>query len=399
MPAAVREHEAHGGGGSGEPVVVPGGVVAQRRRRGPRADRAARAAGHGVRGARRAPTDHRASTPRSSASSRYAIFGPSKILVLGPGLVARADDRGDAHPAGRRRAATRSGRSRWRRRSRCSSAPSSRVAGHRQARLRRRPDLEADDHRLHERPGAHDPRRPAPEALRVLGRRRRLPRRAHGASSRGWPTARRWAPRSRSACSGWSLIVGPAALAARRCPGVLVAVVLSIAAAAVFDLADHGVSLVGVLPAGLPAVHPARRRVLRPRPRWSAARSASRSSRSPTRSPPRRRSRPARGDEVDGQREMIGIGAANLAAGLFQGFPVSTSGSRTAVAEQAGAKTQVTGSRRRGGDRADPAVLPRPAARPPAADARRGRDRRVAVAGRHPRDACASTGCAGPSSC
>ncbi len=49
------------------------------------------------------------------------------------------------------------------------------------------------------------------------------------------------------------------------------------------------------------------------------------------------------GDEVDGQEEMIGIGAANLAAGLFQGFPVSTSGSRTAVAERAGAKTQVTG--------------------------------------------------------
>ena len=42
-------------------------------------------------------------------------------------------------------------------------------------------------------------------------------------------------------------------------------------------------------------------------------------------------------------REMIGIGAANIAAGLFQGFPASTSGSRTAVAEQAGAKTQVTG--------------------------------------------------------
>ena len=40
---------------------------------------------------------------------------------------------------------------------------------------------------------------------------------------------------------------------------------------------------------------------------------------------------------------MIGIGTANLAAGLFQGFPVSTSGSRTAVAEQAGAKSQLTG--------------------------------------------------------
>ena len=40
---------------------------------------------------------------------------------------------------------------------------------------------------------------------------------------------------------------------------------------------------------------------------------------------------------------MVGIGAANLAAGLFQGFPVSTSGSRTAVAERAGSKTQLTG--------------------------------------------------------
>src|SRR6202012_6046469 len=49
------------------------------------------------------------------------------------------------------------------------------------------------------------------------------------------------------------------------------------------------------------------------------------------------------GQEIDGNGEMIGIGAANIAAGLFQGFPVSTSGSRTAVAEQAGAKTQLTG--------------------------------------------------------
>jgi MFS superfamily sulfate permease-like transporter len=40
---------------------------------------------------------------------------------------------------------------------------------------------------------------------------------------------------------------------------------------------------------------------------------------------------------------MVGIGAANIAAGLFQGFPVSTSGSRTAVAEQAGSRSQVTG--------------------------------------------------------
>ena len=49
------------------------------------------------------------------------------------------------------------------------------------------------------------------------------------------------------------------------------------------------------------------------------------------------------GAEVDGNREMVGVGAANVAAGFFQGFPVSTSGSRTAVAAQNGAKTQVTG--------------------------------------------------------
>ena len=49
------------------------------------------------------------------------------------------------------------------------------------------------------------------------------------------------------------------------------------------------------------------------------------------------------GDEVQANQEMIGIGTANVAAGLFQGFPVSTSGSRTAVAEQSGARTQVSG--------------------------------------------------------
>jgi MFS superfamily sulfate permease-like transporter len=46
---------------------------------------------------------------------------------------------------------------------------------------------------------------------------------------------------------------------------------------------------------------------------------------------------------MDPDQEMIGIGSANIAAGLFQGFAVSASGSRTAVAEQAGSKSQVTG--------------------------------------------------------
>lgn len=50
-----------------------------------------------------------------------------------------------------------------------------------------------------------------------------------------------------------------------------------------------------------------------------------------------------RGDEVDPNQEMVGMGAANIFAGLFQGFAISASGSRTAVAEQAGSKSQVTG--------------------------------------------------------
>jgi high affinity sulfate transporter 1 len=50
-----------------------------------------------------------------------------------------------------------------------------------------------------------------------------------------------------------------------------------------------------------------------------------------------------RGDSVDANQEMVALGAANLAAGLFQGMPVSASSSRTPVAEAAGARTQVAG--------------------------------------------------------
>ncbi|MDH4606974.1 sulfate permease [Pseudomonas sp. BN102] len=49
------------------------------------------------------------------------------------------------------------------------------------------------------------------------------------------------------------------------------------------------------------------------------------------------------GSYVDPNQEMIGLGAANLAAGFFQGFPVSSSSSRTPVAEAAGAQTQLSG--------------------------------------------------------
>jgi high affinity sulfate transporter 1 len=46
---------------------------------------------------------------------------------------------------------------------------------------------------------------------------------------------------------------------------------------------------------------------------------------------------------VDPNQEMTGLGIANLAAGFFQGMPISSSSSRTPVAEAAGARTQLTG--------------------------------------------------------
>jgi MFS superfamily sulfate permease-like transporter len=44
---------------------------------------------------------------------------------------------------------------------------------------------------------------------------------------------------------------------------------------------------------------------------------------------------------VDPNQEMLGLGIANFAAGFFQGFPISSSSSRTPVAEAAGARTQL----------------------------------------------------------
>jgi high affinity sulfate transporter 1 len=126
-----------------------------------------------------------------------------------------------------------------------------------------------------------------------------------------------------------------------RIPGVLVAVVTAIAASAAFDLSSHGVSLVGTLPKGFPPLtvpSPVSDLPLLVAGALGIALVALTDTISTASSFAART-----GQEIDGNGEMIGIGAANVAAGFFQGFPVSTSGSRTAVAEQAGAKTQITG--------------------------------------------------------
>jgi high affinity sulfate transporter 1 len=128
-----------------------------------------------------------------------------------------------------------------------------------------------------------------------------------------------------------------------RRPGILVAVVGATIVVGTLDLADRAsVSVLGPLPQGLPAftipwitfddlvpvviggvavalVSFADTSVLS---RTYAARTHT---------------------HVDPNQEMVGLGAANLAAGFFQGFPISSSSSRTPVAEAAGARTQLTG--------------------------------------------------------
>lgn len=127
-----------------------------------------------------------------------------------------------------------------------------------------------------------------------------------------------------------------------KVPAVLVMVVLAIATAALFDLGEHGVDLVGRLPEGFPPFTIPDVRVADLAPLFGGALGIALVSLTDTIS--NASAFAARsGQEVRGNQEMAGVGAANLAAGLFQGFPVSTSGSRTAVAERAGARSQLTG--------------------------------------------------------
>ena len=127
-----------------------------------------------------------------------------------------------------------------------------------------------------------------------------------------------------------------------KIPGVLVAVVLSIIAAVAFDLASHGVSLVGTLPQGFPPFTVPDVSFSDLSLLIAGALGIALVSLTDTISTASAFAARA-GQEVRANQEMVGIGTANVAAGFFQGFPVSTSGSRTAVAEQAGAKTQMTG--------------------------------------------------------
>ncbi len=178
-----------------------------------------------------------------------------------------------------------------------------------------------------------------PKLFGYLYRRRRLHRGMQGVRA-GARRDERHGARDRDRDVG-----GPADPASRleeRCPRCWSRSSARRSSPAVFDLAEKGVDTVGALPQGLPAptfpsvpldtmgaLLVAALGIVLVSLTDTIATSTSFAAR--------------RGDEVDPDQEMIGMGAANIFAGFFQGFAISASGSRTAVAEQSGSKSQVTG--------------------------------------------------------
>jgi high affinity sulfate transporter 1 len=128
-----------------------------------------------------------------------------------------------------------------------------------------------------------------------------------------------------------------------RVPGILIAVVAATVAVAAFDLAKRaGVSVLGPLPQGLPSPRLPFAHVDDLVPILMGGVAVALVSFADTSVLSRTYAARLR-TPVDPNQEMVGLGIANLAAAFFQGFPISSSSSRTPVAEAAGAKTQVTG--------------------------------------------------------
>ena len=127
-----------------------------------------------------------------------------------------------------------------------------------------------------------------------------------------------------------------------KVPAVLVAVVAAIGLSIALDLGDRGVNLIGELPQGLPSFTIPAVGIGDALAILAGALGVALVALGDTISVSTSFAE-RHGQRVDGNREMIAIGVSNIGAGLFQGFPVSTSSSRTAVAESAGSRTQVTG--------------------------------------------------------
>jgi high affinity sulfate transporter 1 len=130
-------------------------------------------------------------------------------------------------------------------------------------------------------------------------------------------------------------------LVSRKIPGALIAVVGSIAVSWIFDLASHGVSDLGKVPGGLPDV-------TIPRVPWGDVPSLVGTAVSIfvvilAQSAATSRAYAARYEErLDENSDMVGLGLANLGAGLTGTFVVNGSPTKTEIADSAGGRTQAT---------------------------------------------------------
>ena len=126
-------------------------------------------------------------------------------------------------------------------------------------------------------------------------------------------------------------------------PGILIAVIGATAVVGIFGLSENGgVSVLGPLPQGLPAFEVPWISTADVSAVLSGGLAVALISFADTSVLSRAYAARTR-THVNPNQELIGLGAANLATGFFQGFPISSSSSRTPVAEAAGAKTQMTG--------------------------------------------------------
>jgi len=124
-----------------------------------------------------------------------------------------------------------------------------------------------------------------------------------------------------------------------KVPVLLVAVLLATAAVALWDLQDHGIGVVGEIPRGLPV--PTVPDVsltdlialLLPALGVTMV--------GYTDNVLTARAFASRDEEVDANTELLALGVANLGAGFLRGFPVSSSGSRTAIAHSLGNRSQL----------------------------------------------------------